>query len=267
MIAENSSEHKLKPMERRDTILNLLRTMQKEWRVDELANELNVSELTIRRDLNELTKTGDIIRTHGGCISANRSSFNTYFYKEFERNLDLKRAIGKEAAQLVKPGDTVLLGDGSSVLQCANYLDNSGPLTIYTNNIAAIQDLKRNEQIRLYVIGGQYDYQYNMLFLKGSLSDRILETLHFNLIIIGADGITSEGHCLSNNEEVARTNQIILRRGARKILLADHTKIGYGGNVIFGKLSDFDLWITSEGIDIETLKRFRKLTEIKEVMV
>jgi DeoR/GlpR family transcriptional regulator of sugar metabolism len=104
-----------------------------------------------------------------------------------------------------------------------------------------------------------------MLFLRGSLSDRILETLHFNLIIIGTDGITPEGDCLSNNEEVARTNQIILRRGDRKILLADHTKIGYGGNVIYGRLSDFDLWITSKGIDNDLLNRFREMTEIKEV--
>lgn len=262
---ETSAEQKIKPSNRRDIILDLIRTMQKEWRVEDLASELNVSELTIRRDLNELTKNGEIIRTHGGCIASNRGYFNTYFYKEFERNLDFKRAIGKEAAQIVKPGDTILLGDGSSVLQCANYLESSGPLTIYTNNIAAIQELSRNDQIRLYIIGGQYDHQYNMLFLKGSLSDRILETLHFNLIIIGTDGISTEGHCLSNNEEVARTNQIILRRGERKILLADHTKIGYGGNVIFGRLSDFDVWITSKGIDSHTLKYLRRMTEIKEV--
>ena len=154
MNTENSNENKLKPVDRRDTILNLLRAMQKEWRVEDLANELNVSELTIRRDLNELVKKGEIIRTHGGCISTNSSSFNTYFYKEFERNIDLKREIGREAAQLVKPGDTVLLGDGSSVLQCANYLDSIDRLTIYTNNIAAIQELNRNEHIRLYIIGG-----------------------------------------------------------------------------------------------------------------
>lgn len=257
----------LKPNERQKYILNLLNTVKKEWQVKKLAIELNVSELTIRRDLSELAKRNEIIRTHGGCAAVNRNSLYTIFDKEFERNIELKQAIGKEAARLIKPNDILLLGDGSSIFQFANYLEDSELITVYTNNIAAIQQLNRNKNIRLYVVGGEYDHQYNMLFLKGSMTDRILETLHFNLVIIGTDGISAEGNCLSNNEEVARTNQIILRRGDRKILLADHTKFRNHGSVIFGRLSEFDLWITSEGLDDTTLNIFRKQTEIKEVKV
>ncbi|MBD3288109.1 DeoR family transcriptional regulator [candidate division KSB1 bacterium] len=257
----------MKPRDRQKSILSLLRVMQKEWRVEELANELSVSELTIRRDLNELGKNGNIIRTHGGCIASENGSFSTIFYKEFERNIELKRTIGREAASLIKPNDTLLLGDGSTAFQLANYLDNCGPITVYTNNVAAIQELSRFENNRLYILGGEYDHQYNMLFLKGSLSDRILETLNFDLVIIGTDAISKNGHCLSKNEEVARTNQIILRRGERKILIADHTKVEASGNVIYGRLSDFDLWITTAGIDKSQMDLFRKQTAIKELAV
>ena len=255
----------MKPFERKKNILNLLRVLQREWRVSELANELNVSELTIRRDLNDLVKSGDIIRTHGGCIAFGDGALSTVFYKQFEQYLELKREIGREATRLIKPGDTILLGDGSTTFQFAAHLDNCPPITIYTNNIAAIQLLKMCPNIRLYLLGGEYDYQFNMLFLKGSLSDRILETLHFNLIIIGTDAISNQGECLSYNEEVARTNQIILRRGDRKILLADHAKAAQSANVIYGRLSDFDLWITSAGIDEEQMLVFKKQTSVSIV--
>ncbi len=255
----------MKPKEIRRNILNLLHAVQKEWHVKDLANELNVSELTVRRDLGELGKNGDIIRTHGGCISSGNGSFSTIFNKEFGRNLDLKRAIGKEAVRLINPGDTLLLGDGSTAFQVAAHLENFDYKTIYTNNIAAIQELRKCDNIRLYILGGEYDHQFNMLFLKGSLSDRILETLHFNLIIVGTDAISRDGNCMSKNEEVARTNQIILRRGDRKILLADHTKLNAPANVIYARLSDFDLWITTEGIDEDQMEVFRKQTNVKEI--
>lgn len=255
----------MKPKDRRNNILSLLRVLHKEWPVKDLANELNVSELTIRRDLTELVKDGSIIRTHGGCVASKNGSFSTVFYKQVERNIELKMAIGREVAKLIKPGHTLLLGDGSTTFQFASHLENSGPITIYTNNIAAIQELRKNRNIRLYILGGEYDYEYNMLFLKGSLSDRILETLRFNLVIIGTDAVSSDGHCLSNNEEVARTNQIILRQGEQKILLADHMKVGAFGNVIYGKLSDFDLWITSKGLSEAKMNTFKEQTKIVEV--
>lgn len=257
----------MKPTERRRIILNLLHAVQKEWHVKELANELKVSELTVRRDLDKLDKNGGILRTHGGCIASGNGSFSTIFNKEFGRNVELKRAIGKETVKLINPGDTLLLGDGSTTFQVAAHLKNCDYMTIYTNNIAAIQELKECNNIRLYILGGEYDHQFNMLFLKGSLSDRILETLHFNLIIVGTDAISRDGNCMSKTEDVARTNQIILRRGDRKILVADHTKINATANVIYARLSDFDMWVTTAGINEAQSEIFRRQTHIKEIGV
>ncbi len=252
----------MRPSERQNYILNLLSIYYKEWTVKELAEGFQVSELTIRRDLDELAKSGDVIRTLGGCITTGEKSVGTIFNHEFEMNLDLKAATGKEASRLVNPGDTILLGDGSTILQFAACLGEIGPLNIYTNNIAAIQQLKKYPSITLNILGGSYDYQHNMLLLKGSLTDRILETLKFDSIFIGVDSIDLKGRCLAKEEEVARTNQIILRRGMRKILLADHTKLERPANVIYGQLSDFDLWITTEGIDDTQMKLFKNQTKV-----
>jgi len=256
----------MKPKDRQKEILYLLRSHQREWRVIDLSKKFNVTELTIRRDLNELYNQKEIIRTHGGCLTTDNSSFNTNYYKQFERNVAVKKLIGQEAVKFIKPYDTILVGDGTTAFQFAAHLNNTDPFTVYTNSIAAIQELKKCNNIRVYVLGGEYDHDLNMLFLKGSLSDRILETLHFNIVIMGIASINRNGDCLSENEEVARTNQIILRRGDRKILLADHSKVGATtGNVIFGNISDFDLWITSKGIKESSMNKLKNLTEVKEI--
>ena len=243
----------------------MLRALHREWHVKDLASELNVSELTIRRDLKKLVKSGDIIRTHGGCIASDDGLFGTHFYKVFERNFEQKKAIGREAARLVNPGDTLLLGDGSTTYQFAAHLKSRGLITIYTNSIPAIQQLKKCPNIRLYVLGGEYDLDYDMLLLKGSLSDRMLETLQFDLVIIGTDAINNKGYCLSKTEDAARTYQLILRQGERKILLADHTKVGASGHVVFGKLSDFDLWITTAGIEEAQMDVFKQQTSVRVI--
>ena len=255
----------MRPIERQKYILNLLNVLRKEWRVKELADRLYVSELTIRRDLDFLVKRGDVIRTLGGCMAKGTGSVGTVFNNEYQRNLDRKTAIGKEAANLVKPNDTMLMGDGSTILQFAAHLGGIDGLKIYTNNIAAIQQVEKSGKVRLFILGGEYDHEYNMMLLKGSLTDRVLETLKFDCIFIGTDAIGSKGQCLSRHEELARTNQIILRRGIKKILLADHTKVGALGNVVYGHLSDFDLWVTSKGINEDRLKLYKQQTEIIEI--
>jgi DeoR family transcriptional regulator, fructose operon transcriptional repressor len=255
----------LRPVTRQKYILNLANVLRKEWRVKELADRLFVSELTIRRDLGKLVEKGDVIRTLGGCIARGEGSIGTVFNNEYQRNLEFKTAIGREAAKLLKSDNTMLMGDGSTVLQFAAHLGGINNLKIYTNNIAAIQQLNKSGDKRLFILGGEYDYEYNMLLLKGSLTDRVLETLKFDSIFIGTDAIDGKGQCLSRHEELARTNQIILRRGTKKVLLADHTKVGAPGNVIYGCLSDFDLWVTTEGIDREKMEIYRQQTEIMEI--
>jgi DeoR/GlpR family transcriptional regulator of sugar metabolism len=240
--------------------------LKKEWHVKDLAKRYKVSELTIRRDLDLLAQSGDVIRTLGGCISTGDTSLGTVFDHEFELNFDLKVAIGKEGAQFVKSGNTILLGDGSTLFQLSAFMNDIDHTNIYTNNMAAIRQLSRASNASLYLLGGEYDHQHNMLLLKGSLADRILETLKFDIIFIGADAIDPSGHCMAKDEGVARTNQIILRQGRKKILLADHTKLERTANIIYGRLSDFDVWITSTGIGEGKMDEFCKQTKVIEVL-
>jgi DeoR/GlpR family transcriptional regulator of sugar metabolism len=267
----------LTPPARRERILSLLRAMQKELRVEELAGLLEVSPLTVRRDLTVLEEERSVIRTHGGCITAGRAARETDYQQKVARNFALKQAIGRAAAALVNAGETVLVNDGSTTFHLvssvvAAMLSWEAPrhgrpggrphLTMYTNSIAMLAEVARCPGIALYLIGGKYDDEdYS---LSGSFAEAALDSLRADLVFLGADAIDEKGRLLVPTPEEARLTRAMLRSGRRAILLADHTKVGAASTVAYGTLADVEQWITTPGIEALSLKRYRKLTTVLE---
>jgi DeoR/GlpR family transcriptional regulator of sugar metabolism len=252
----------MSPQKRRSEIVALLRAMQTELRVDTLSEMLKVSSLTIRRDLEVLAEEALIIRTHGGCLAAGRAALESEYHAKVAHNFALKQAIGRLAAREVAAGNVVLINDGSTTFHMAAHLQSIGSLTVYTNSLAAITDLARCPGIALYILGGRYNGE--LYSVQGSLTERALDSLHFDLGFIGADTVTPEGRCMVNTPEEASLTQAMLRASRRRILLADHTKCGQSGHFAFGSLHDFQLWITTPGIAPEMLETYHTMTEIKE---
>jgi DeoR/GlpR family transcriptional regulator of sugar metabolism len=247
---------------RQSEIVALLRAIQTELRVDDLARMLEVSPLTVRRDLEQLAVEGLIIRTHGGCIAAGRAALESEYHSKVAHNFSLKQAVGRAAAAEVQPGSVLLVNDGSTTYHVAAHLEQKVPLTVYTNSIAMITDLGRIPGIALYILGGRYNSE--LYSLQGSLTEQILEGQQFDLCFIGADTVTPEGQCMVVTPEEASLTRAMLRRARRRVLLADHTKCGTGGYFAYGTLRDFNLWITTPGIAPEISRFYRTLVDIKE---
>lgn len=250
----------MKPVARQKRILDILQAMQKEIRVESLAEMLDVSPLTIRRDLEELSKKKTIIRTHGGCIAVGRAALETEYHNKAALNFDLKKAIGRKASQLVKENQSVLLNDGSTTFHLASHLDKIQGLSVYTNSIALISVLNNIADAELYILGGKYNNQ--SYSLRGSLMERLLEILHFDLVFLGADAIDTEGRCMVATNEEARLLQVMMQRGENKILLADHTKIGKKEHVAFATLQDFDTWVTTQSESQRHPPEYKEMTDI-----
>lgn len=251
----------MNPKKRQNEIISLLRAVQRELTVEEIASSYRTSPLTIRRDLDALAEQGAIIRTYGGCIPG--GGLATSYQKRVGQNFNLKQAIGREAAQLVRSGDVILIDDGSTTFHLASNLENRGPLTVVTNSIAVIPELARYPHIQLEILGGLYNRDTN--FLGGSLAERLLEQLYVDAVFVGADAVSEDGLCFVRTPEVARLTQVMLKRATRCFLLADHTKTGGHGYVKYGTLSDFDLWITTVGIPPKLSAKYEKMTTIKAV--
>jgi len=252
----------MKPEERQNEILAILRAMQKEFHVEELADMLGVSPLTIRRDLKQLTLDKSIIRTHGGCLAAGRASLETGYYEKVALHFELKQAIGKAAARLVSSGEAILINDGSTTYHLATHLAGKGPLTVCTNSLAMISELSRYTDIHLSILGGDYNPEHYSI--SGSLTENMLDLLHFDTVFLGVDAVDDSGRCMVCDSAEAGVAKAMLRSGTRKILLADHTKAASKGYIAYGTLRDFDTWITTPGIMNEQLRIFSGLTNIVE---
>jgi len=251
----------MKPEQRQQQILAQLRALQGEQSVEDLAQRFHVSPLTIRRDLDRLEIDGAILRTHGGCVL--RTALESAYQQRVALNFELKQAIGRAAAAQVKAGDAILINDGSTAFQVAANLQNVSRLHVYTNSIPVIAALSRHPDIRLHILGGEYNAE--MHFLGGSLMEKVLESLHFDLVFLGTDAIDANGECSVFDPDISRLTEIMLRRGRRRILVADHTKVVKTAHVIYARLSDFDVWYTTPGLKGQQIHRYSQQTVVEVV--
>ncbi len=247
--------------QRHAVILERLRAEQRAWRVDELAAHTGVSPVTVRRDLDELARQGSIIRTHGGCLYAGRMSQESAYHRRVATNYALKRSIGRHAAAQGRAGERILIDDGSTCFHVAAQLDRGVPLSLFTNSMPILAEMADCPMIDCTLLGGDYDAERQ--HLGGPLTQWALERLSFDRVFVGVDGVDAQGRCLVQTAELAQTTQAMLRQGGYRTLLADHTKVhATSPGISYGKLNDFDEWITTAGLGAAERRRFGRLTKI-----
>jgi DeoR family transcriptional regulator, fructose operon transcriptional repressor len=250
----------MKTKNRQNKILALLRAMQEEVHVDKLSEILEVSPLTIRRDLKELADEKAIIRTHGGCMLAGRSALESEYHKKVAKHFDLKQKIGAKAATLIKKDEVILIDDGSTTFHLATSLESISPLTIYTNSLVLVTELGRFPDISINILGGEINP--DSYSVSGSLTEKVLEDIHFDKVFLGIDWLGEDGKCYVRSASSARLAQTMIKSSKEKILLGDHTKVKPGSGFSYGSLADFDQWITTSGLDNNQLEGYRKMTNV-----
>ncbi len=254
----------MNPVVRQQQILSRLRAIQREWRVDQIAAALKVSPLTIRRDLDRLAEEGSILRTHGGCIYAGRMAREAVYHERVAARYELKRAIGSRAVEQIRPGEAILVDDGSTCFHVATQLPPSTALSLYTNSMPIVAELGSSPPVAVTLLGGAYDSRRQ--HLGGPVTEWMLERFTFDRVFLGSDCVDARGRCLVENTEMARTARAMLARGRRKILLADHTKCASSaGRVEYAHLRDFDEWITTHGLPPALRRSLGRMTRMTVV--
>lgn len=212
------------PAERRARILHLLKE-KGIIRVDELSQDLDVSVITIRRDLASLENEGLLERTHGGAISSNVKVNEPSYLDKGRQNTSVKSAIAKKAASLVEPGETIYINSGSTTAYVLQEIARIPRLTIITNNVAGLNHIQGEPESDLILCGG------NLRTATGCLvgDDAIfrLNQSYPTSSFIGVDGISlRKGLSSHNHQEAAVSRKMIEQTTGRVILIADSTKIG-----------------------------------------
>lgn len=211
-------------------------------RCEEIAAELRVSAITVRRDLALLERQGSLRRVHGGAVSVQAVWEEPQFDDKIDRALGAKRRIAEAALQLIGSGETIYLDGGSTVLELARLLKERADLTIVTNSLRAAMELS-GQGPRLILTGGELRRRSQTLV--GPLSRHLLEHLHVDKAFMGTIGLTASDGLTTTEPAEAYTKERVMRSAREVIVLADRAKFGVRSFVGAGSLDDVKWIITS----------------------
>jgi DeoR family transcriptional regulator, aga operon transcriptional repressor len=220
--------------------------------VAELQRHLHCSEATIRRDLEELQRTGHLRRTHGGAVAENPRELP--FTMKIGERAEEKFRIGRASAALVLEGAAVGFTGGTTTQQIARALTGRSGITAVTNAINIAMELA-SEDIRVIVIGGELRGQ--TYELVGPLAEPVLGQLHLDIMFVGVDGFSINGGLTTHNPSEARINWELLSRANRVVVVTDHTKLTRS---TFARIAPFDAastLITDVGASPQVLEEMR----------
>jgi len=217
--------------QRLDVTLRLVRNAGTATLTD-LAARLDVSEMTVRRDLDELQRRGLVRRIRGGATAVDTPENG--FAARAGWQAGLKDRIGRAAAALVAPGSTVLLDAGTTTVHVARALLDRAPLTVVTLSLPVAEVLADQPGIRLLVVGGEV--RAGERSIAGPVAAAVLATLSFDVFVMSIGGITATGWSEFTLEDAA-VKQAGLRQAARTLVVADASKLGVRA---FARVADLD---------------------------
>jgi len=210
--------------ERRQSLLDILRK-QPGLRVPELAQALNVSEGTVRNDLNALEDEGRLKRVHGGAILNDQDQFqNNSFVRRYKQSVAAKLAIAREAALLVKNGDSIFLDASSTDYYLARELSKRQELRVVTNGFEVARELAENTSNNVILIGGVVNN--NSSSVTGLLSERIIEELSIEKTFLSCSGFSLERGMTEILLAEAQIKRKVIESSQQLFALVDSTKFG-----------------------------------------
>jgi DeoR/GlpR family transcriptional regulator of sugar metabolism len=244
----------MKREERQQGIINLLverRTVD----LDDLAERFAVSKMTVHRDLDELEQAGVLRKVRGGATIDAGTQFESDFRIRERQDHGAKQAISKAAVDLVEPGMTVMVNDGSMAAVLGEVLMNKRPLTVITNNAAVIERLKDESGITLIALGGVYSAKFNAFF--GVVTEEALARLRADIAFISTPGVAA-GQAYHMDDNVVRTKRAMMASSSRRYLLVNHERIGNTALHVLADLGEFDAMITNHQPDVQALEDIEK---------
>jgi DeoR family fructose operon transcriptional repressor len=225
--------------ERRRHILGILAADERA-EVSDLAARFDVSESTIRRDLESLARSGAIERTRGGAVPALRLE-PSYAQKRHSHEVE-KLAIARAAARLVEPGASVLLDAGTTTLSVARALRGIRELTVATTSLPIALELA--DRARVIVVGGAL--RDRTVALVGPLAERAIDQLHVDIAFIGTNGVAVGAGFTTPTWEEASVKARMIGAATTAVVVADGSKVG---EITFARICDLDavdLLVTDE---------------------
>jgi DeoR/GlpR family transcriptional regulator of sugar metabolism len=246
--------------ERRQRVLDLV-SERGFIALTDLARRIDVSESTLRRDLDYWHKQGLVRRTHGGAMYVGDASGLPALEERSGSQLEEKRALARAAADRIEDGDTVLLDGGTTTLEVARLLVGRS-LQVVTNSLPIAALLASSRETDLVILGG-YVYPKTGVAL-GPLTVRMMEDIHVHQLVMSVGGVSAKG-LFNSNLLLVETERQMMRCADEVVVLADHTKIGRQALAFLCEFSAIDTLIVDNRLT-EAQREILKQSEARLIV-
>ena len=215
-------------------------------RVAEMAKELDVTTVTIRKDLKYLEEKKLLYRTHGSASPVNPQTQEVEVREKEKIHIDEKRRIAMAAAQLIEPDDYIIIASGSTVQMLGDFIQPQGHLTVVTSSLKTAVQLNSMDRVDVIQLGG--NVRKNSLSVVGVYTSQFFEQITCSKLFLGVDGIDLDYGITNSNIEEALLNIKMIEASQRTIIMADSSKFGRRGFGRICNLDRIDVIITDSGI-------------------
>lgn len=242
------------PIERKELILGLLRK-KKLVKIRELEDILDVSLMTIHRDIKALEKEGKIKKLRGAIVGLNiEKDRESLFEERAKLNINKKVAIAKEAVKLIKKNEYVLLDAGTTTFQIAKTLDK--PVTVVTNDLYIGLELSNKEEVEGILTGGVIRKITRSLI--GPETVESIRKTRATQAFIAASGVSENLELLSGNPIEGDVKRAYIKSAQERILVVDSSKFGHHNKYVFAHIDEIDTVITDWEINKECAEKIRE---------
>jgi len=225
--------------------------------VAELAQRFGVSEMTVRRDLEELERQDRCRRVHGGAIPGTSRSYEPPFGLREQRQTEAKTAIAAGVVDLLGVDETVFLDVGTTTLAVARELVGRSNLTVITPSLPVASLLADEAGLRVICLGGLA--RQGERSLVGSLTLEGVRQFYVDVVVLGVGGLDAEAGLTEFNVEDAAVKRAVLERGRRLIVAADGSKLGAVAFAAVAPADHIDVLVTNAEAEHEQVRRLRDL--------
>jgi len=235
------------PAQRRKLIQDHLST-HKIASIADLSDIVDISEATIRRDLEWLENEGFLERTYGGAILNPRVDLESAYKQRAISFTEEKRIIGARAAALIEDGDIVFINSGTTTTQILHHIRNDAKVTVITNNMTAASEMGDEVGYEILLLGGTLNTKVNAVTGRFAIDN--LSQVYADKAFIGVDGISLKFGCtVPTNAEAEIVRMMIARTRGMVAVVTDHSKWGLVCNFEVATFDQIHKLITDDGID------------------
>ena len=224
-------------------------------KVEEVAEELNVSLMTVRRDLDRLQERGLLYRSHGGAVQREIYPFEQAYDIKKICNIEMKEKIAAKALTLVNDGDTIFLDAGTTTFELSKLLKVKNNITVITNDLIIALELYQSN-IQTYLVGGKIQQETGSII--GPKAEEFIDSIKVNISFLGTFGVNSDGYLTTPTFEKSVFKRKIAKCASYSVLLADSSKFNKESFVNIISINDIDAIVTDKHFNDEELNRLEE---------